>query len=541
MRSLLEPLKKAGLDGIDMVCSDGFIRRVFPILAAYVADYPEQCLVACNNEKRCPRCLTDYHHLGEPVETVWRDEDSVLQAMEDASAGISFEAFASQGLRPNNPFWRGLPHSDIFSCFTPDLLHQLHKGVFKDHIVNWATKCVSGGQAEIDRRFRAMTHGTDLRHFKKGISLITQWTGTEYKNMEKVFLGVLAGQAEPGLIRVVRATLDFIYYAHFEYHTTDSLIKLEQAWVAFHENKQYFVDNGIRTHFNIPKLHSMQHYVAAIISLGSADGYSTESPERLHIDFAKSAYRATNKKNYIKQMTKWLTRQEACYRFANYLHWTVPGYIMELTAISESKKHEDDECDELVDADNVDQVEGLGYSIAKRPAYPRTSISSLVTDFGAIDFLPRLQSLLRSSHPTSHSTPEVLLSTQLPVFKCLTVRIPPAPQVTKYITKDVIRARRTVPAHGTTPPIPAQFDTVLARESDADIEVEHPLDGTLLASLSNLHANLKANVGLGQASQWARFVSYSRFPKNMATSNTHLHISSGSHLSSLPSLIWACT
>lgn len=97
--------------------------------------------------------------------------------------------------------------------------------------------------------------------------------------MEKVFLGVLAGQADPGLICVVRATLDFINYAHFEYHTTDSLRKLEEAWVAFHTNKHHFVDEGIRTHFNIPKLHSMQHYVAAIVSLGSADGYSTESPE----------------------------------------------------------------------------------------------------------------------------------------------------------------------------------------------------------------------------------------------------------------------
>jgi hypothetical protein len=77
----------------------------------------------------------------------------------------------------------------------------------------------------------------------------------------------------------------------------------------------------------------MQHYIAAIVSLGPADGYSTESSECLHTNFAKPIYCATNKKNYIKQMMKWLSHQEACYCFANYLHWTVPGYIMELTGI----------------------------------------------------------------------------------------------------------------------------------------------------------------------------------------------------------------
>jgi hypothetical protein len=107
-------------------------------------------------------------------------------------------------------------------------------------------KCVKGGEAEIDRRFRAMPRGTNLRHFKKGISLVSQWTGTEYKNMEKVFLGVLAGQLEPGLICVICATLDFIYYAHFESHTTDSLKKLKQSWLDFHHNLHYFVDADIR-------------------------------------------------------------------------------------------------------------------------------------------------------------------------------------------------------------------------------------------------------------------------------------------------------
>lgn len=489
MAALLEPLHKAGKEGVDMVCADGFIRRVFPILAAYVADYPEQCLVACNMENRCPRCLASAKTLGRPVESVLRDPNTVLEAMEEAANGTKSESYTRQGLRPNNPFWKNLPHCDIFACFTPDILHQLHKGVFKDHIVKWATKCLDDGSAEIDRRFRAMPRGTNLRHFKKGISLVSQWTGTEYKNMEKVFLGVLAGQAEPGLIRVVRATLDFIYYAHFESHTMDSLQKLEAAWVDFHQNLIYFVEKGARhdrDDFNIPKLHSMQHYTSSIISRGSADGYSTESPERLHIDFAKSAYRATNKKQFIKQMTKWLTRQEACHRFANYLRWTVPGYRLELAAVSEIKPEDDEEEEEFGEPDTAEQSRGLGYTIAKVPAYPSTSISSIIDKFGATDFIPHLTQFLRTSTLTSRYASAPALSTRLPVFKCLTVRLPPAPQVTNLETKDVIRARCGVPALGKSAAVAEQFDTVLARELDSEETLEHPLDGAFFLYLRSI-------------------------------------------------------
>ena len=294
------------------------------------------------------------------------------------------------------------------------------------------------------------------------------------------------------LICAVRGCLDFIYYAHFESHTMDSLVKLYEAWVLFHTNKHYFVDMEVRQHFNIPKIHSMQHYVMAIISRGSADGFNTESPECLHIDFAKNTYRATNRKNYIKQMTKWLTHQEACHRFANYLQWTVLGYLAELSVVSEVKEN-DDENDELDDPDSPDQFGGLGYSVAKEPAYPQTRISSLVNDFHVADFLPHLHTFLCTSSHTSRSAIAPTLNTELPVYKCLTVRLPPAPQVTKLMTKDVIRARQAVPAHGPTPAVPSQFDTVLARESDLDEDLEHPLDGksTSINYFHNLQSQSK--------------------------------------------------
>lgn len=165
---------------------------------------------------------------------------------------------------------------------TPDILHQLHKGVFKDHLVSWATEATMGQESEIDEQFKAMALHPDLRHFKKGISLTSQWTGTEHKNMEKVFLGVLAGATEPHVIRAVRGILDFIYYAHFEAHCDELLEKLDASWLLFHENKDVFVDLDIRVHFNISKLHNIKHYLDSIRSHGTADGFNTEGTERLH-------------------------------------------------------------------------------------------------------------------------------------------------------------------------------------------------------------------------------------------------------------------
>ncbi|KAI0349177.1 hypothetical protein OH77DRAFT_1415471, partial [Trametes cingulata] len=241
------------------------------------------------------------------------------------------EKFETLGLRPVSPFGADLPHSDIFSAATPDILVQLHKGVFMAMLCAGRQSPPSlraEATSSIDQRFRAMTKHGDLRHFKKGISLVSQWCGTEYKNMEKVFLGVIAGAADVTVVQPVRAILDFTYYAHFEAHTKDSLLRMKTAWIDFHKSKSIFLAKGVREHFNIPKLHSMEYYFASIRLLGTADGYSTEKPKRLVCLLGEIDMDASNQQsNYMSQMTIWLNRQDVVRPFEAYLAWRAAPHL----------------------------------------------------------------------------------------------------------------------------------------------------------------------------------------------------------------------
>lgn len=504
MRSLLQPLVEAGLAGVEMVCADGLVRIVHPILAAYMADHPEQCLVACCKENYCPKCVVDPDRRAWTLHSLLRDPGrsaaAITEALESPQKSASFK---TTGLRPVRPFWDDLPHCNIFACLTPDILHQLHKGMFKEHVSKWATKLMNGQDDEIDRRFKAMTSHGDLRHFKAGISLITQWTGNEYKEMEKIFLGVVAGGATDGVVLAVRSLLDFIYYARFEMHTEDSLANMEAAWSSFHAHKSVFLKPGVRSHFNFPKFHAMAHYIDSIRALGTADGYNTEGPERLHIDFAKLGYRASNKKAYIMQMTRWLERREAVLRFETYLEWRkVPRRTSPDTSDDDDEEDEEDVEDEEDSDNNEDgpQLEparrdhnlspsprtalnidtplpplarpSLHYTIANVPTHARITIQDVVQMYDAEDLPDTLYNFLvdaKAAHMSSSTTQptvsppaiDVHSHTRIAVFKQVKLDLPVMSQISQRASGDVVRAAPSVPAQGTRRRSPASFSTVL--------------------------------------------------------------------------------
>ncbi|KAF9020540.1 hypothetical protein BDZ89DRAFT_1093680 [Hymenopellis radicata] len=140
------------------------------------------------------------------------------------------------------PFWAGLPHTNIHLSTTPDVLHQLYQGVLK-HLISWCQSVLT--EAELDRRIRCLPRALGLRHFKNGISALSQVSGTERKNMGKILLACLVGSpmTESG-ITACRAILDFIYLAQYSTHDDETLKYMDDALNTWDANKGYFLRVG---------------------------------------------------------------------------------------------------------------------------------------------------------------------------------------------------------------------------------------------------------------------------------------------------------
>ena len=71
--------------------------------------------------------------------------------------------------------------------------------------------------------------------FPKGITILSQVTGTEHKNICCILIGLiinlplLHGQASAHVVKVACALLDFLYLAQFPSYTSDTLDRLDDS------------------------------------------------------------------------------------------------------------------------------------------------------------------------------------------------------------------------------------------------------------------------------------------------------------------------
>ena len=169
----------------------------------------------------------------------------------------------------------------------------------------------------------------NIRVFTWGISLLSHVTGQEHDQMCQFLLDLVVNAPLPNglsnaqLLHYVCAIMDFLYYSQYPVHTDTTLKLMQDTLNRFHTNKDIFVDLGVRDHFNIPKVHFLSHYIDLITLFGTTDNFNTQYTERLHINYAKDVYAATNKKDKYTQMTTWLKRKEKIQRHNQYIKWSL--------------------------------------------------------------------------------------------------------------------------------------------------------------------------------------------------------------------------
>ena len=171
------------------------------------------------------------------------------------------------------------------------------------------------------------------------------------------------------LVRAVRGLLDFLYLAKYPVHTTETLDAMERALQLYHDNRQVFIDLGIRNDFNFPKDHFLNHYRELIEFFGTTDNFNTEYTECLHIDLVKEAFRSTNSKDEYPQMTAWLDRRERMQLHVKFIQ----RRFLQANMISPPLRVP---C----------LIPPRELQIAKRPSLYGVSLEDIKVHYGAIDF-----------------------------------------------------------------------------------------------------------------------------------------------------------
>ena len=276
----------------------------------------------------------------------------------------------------------------------------------------------------------------------------------------------------------MRALLDFLYLAQFRSHTTDTIRRLKDSLTQFHENKVVFTDLGVRKHFNIPKIHSLVHYSSSITLFGTTDNYNTEQTERLHIDFTKEAYRATNHKDELHQMTTWLGRREK---------------LQQHVALVRSHQELDQQCGPSVRTIGPPQSTNRSLKMTLHPSIKAVSFDDIHELYGAIQFQDTLAEFIACvNHPgiSGHALNARAVNTLIPFHSVAVFH------KVKFVSNDVESTKIVDAIHvrpeqkdtcGRT--IPPQFDTALVltqfrggtQRKDREFQSFHCLNLTQIA------------------------------------------------------------
>ncbi|KAF8205901.1 hypothetical protein K438DRAFT_1963678 [Mycena galopus ATCC 62051] len=310
---VFEPLKAAMTTPEVVRCADGHFRRVIYGLGPYIADYPEQVWLSCIMQNWCPKCDAKPDNL-DAQDARRRKDTKTAFLVTCFDPGTLWDDF---GIRSDViPFTRHFPRADIHELLSPDLLHQVIKGTFKDHLVEWVNQYLhtTYGEtraleiiADIDHRISAVPSFPGLRRFPDGRDF-SQWTGDDSKALMKVYLAAITGHVPAAMVKTIAAFLDFCYLVRRNAINSDTMVEIEAALDRFHTHRDIFIQTGVRVDISLPRQHSLVHYLPSIRLFGSPNGLCSSITESKHIKAVKEPWHRSSRYKALIQMLRIICR-----------------------------------------------------------------------------------------------------------------------------------------------------------------------------------------------------------------------------------------
>ncbi|KAG2047655.1 hypothetical protein BDR06DRAFT_985095 [Suillus hirtellus] len=291
--NLHNSVQQAHCNGVVLI---GFL--VIPKLygfGLYIADYPEQILLSGVVQNWCPHCLGHRKDLDGSQPCLHQCEAHTKLLVKQLTYKQAWDEY---GIIAN------------LILLSLDILHQIIKGTFKDHLVDWVgeyllithgTHCAAEIMDDIDRRIAAVAPFTGLQHFPDGQGF-RQWTGDDSKALMKVYLAVIEGHVPQDVVCTFSAFLEFCYTVRHEALTEDDLVKLQDALDRFHQYREIFKTIGVVSTFSLPRQHSLCHYILLIRLFGAPNSLCSSITESKHIKAVKEPWCQSSRFDALGQM-----------------------------------------------------------------------------------------------------------------------------------------------------------------------------------------------------------------------------------------------
>ncbi|KAF9218822.1 hypothetical protein BS17DRAFT_863841 [Gyrodon lividus] len=414
LSAILQPLKPAMTMPEVVKFGDGHFRRVIYGLGPYITDYKEQALLACIVRGWCAR----YIDLDASIDIHYEDALDRTRAFnevlfEESTLTIVWEEYGIVGNLV--PFTNDFPRANIHQLIAPDILHQLIKGCFKDHLVDWVTAYIHANH--LKREADRILDDIDCR-------IAAQWLSDDSKALMKVYIATIEGSVPTGIIRTFHAFLEFCSLVRRHVITEKTLKEIEDALSRFHTYLEAFrtKNDPIVTTFSLPHQHSAKHYPSLIHLFGAPNGLCSSITECKHIKAVKEPWHQSRKYWALGQML--LTNQRLDKLAASRIDFTSWGMMNETSRALPSLGDNNDGADPTNDdiqltasmqadndmsiADNSPTDLSVHVKLARTAQRQRPHTVSILAEELCI---PNLSDLLRCflfdqinpNHPSDHS------------------------------------------------------------------------------------------------------------------------------------------